>query len=156
MRSAVRLGRILGVEIRLDYSWFIIFVLVTWSLAGHYFPTIHPGWTEIVYWVMGCITSLVFFASVLAHELAHSLVSQAYGVPVRNITLFIFGGAAQISEEPKSARAEFLMALAGPATSVASARCLHCCGWPPPRPTRRSTRYPAGWPPSTWYWPRST
>jgi Zn-dependent protease/CBS domain-containing protein len=116
--NTVRLGRIFGIEIKLDYSWFIVFILTAWSLAGQYFPSMYPGWPRGVYWVMGAITAVLFFLSVLAHELAHSLVSQASGVPVRDITLFIFGGAAQISEEPKTARGELLMALVGPLTSL--------------------------------------
>ncbi len=118
MGNTLSLGRIFGIELKLDYSWFIIFALVAWSLASYYFPTTHPGWSVGIYWAMGAITALLFFASVVAHELAHSFVSQAQGIPVRDITLFIFGGAAQISEEPKSAVNEFLMALAGPATSL--------------------------------------
>ncbi len=117
-RNTLSLGRIFGIEIKLDYSWFIVFALVVWSLAGYYFPQIQPGLPVGTYWVSGVVTALLFFASVVAHELAHSFVSQAHGVPVRDITLFIFGGVAQISEEPKSARNEFLMALAGPVTSL--------------------------------------
>ncbi|MBC7260727.1 MAG: peptidase, partial [Chloroflexi bacterium] len=119
--SSVRIGRILGIEIRVDYSWFIVFVLVTWSLAGQYFPNAYPGWSNTAYWLLGALTAVLFFFSVLAHELAHSVVSQAAGVPVRNITLFIFGGAAQISDEPRTAGAEFWMALVGPLTSLAIA-----------------------------------
>jgi len=118
LRNTLSVGRVFGIELKIDYSWFIIFALMAWSLAGYYFPQTHPGWPTGSYWGMGVITALLFFTSVVAHELAHSFVSQAYGVPVRDITLFIFGGAAQITEEPKSARAEFLMALAGPATSL--------------------------------------
>ena len=118
MRNALRLGSIAGIEIRLDYSWFIVFALVTWSLGAHYFPTQHPGWPNRTYWTLGLITAVLFFASVLIHELAHSLVARSYGTPVRSITLFIFGGAAEISEEPKRAREEFAMALVGPATSL--------------------------------------
>ena len=114
----LRIGRVFGVEIKLDYSWFIIPILMTWSLASQYFPTTHPGWSVGAYWAMGAVTAALFFGSVVAHELAHSFVSQAHGVPVRDITLFIFGAAAQISEEPKTARGEFLMALAGPASSL--------------------------------------
>lgn len=73
----MRLGRILGVEVRLHESWFLIFVLITWSLAGHYFPTTYPGLTSGAYLVMGVITSLLFFSSVLAHELSHSAVARA-------------------------------------------------------------------------------
>jgi len=116
--NTLRLGRLFGIELKLHYSWAIVFVLVAWSLASHYFSMIHPGWSAGVYWAMGTITALLYFASVVAHELAHSFVSQAYGVPVRDITLFIFGGAAHIVEEPRQARDEFLMALAGPATSL--------------------------------------
>ncbi|MGB9880835.1 MAG: site-2 protease family protein [Anaerolineae bacterium] len=119
--SSVRIGRILGIEIRVDYSWFIVFVLVTWSLAGQYFPSAYPGWSNTAYWLLGALTAVLFFLSVLAHELAHSVVSQAARVPVRNITLFIFGGAAQISDEPRTAGAEFWMALVGPLTSLAIA-----------------------------------
>lgn len=115
----LRIGSILGIDLRLDYSWFIVFALVAWSLASHTFPMTHFGWSAGVYWAIGVITALLFFASVVTHELAHSLVSERFGVPVRDITLFIFGGAAQLSEEPKSARGELLMALAGPVVSLA-------------------------------------
>ncbi|MCQ3973436.1 MAG: peptidase [Anaerolineae bacterium] len=121
LSNALRLGRLFGIELKLDYSWFIIFVLMVWSLAGHYFPRVHPGWSYEIYWALGVMTALFFFASVVAHELAHSFVSQAQGVPVRDITLFIFGGVAHISQDPKSARNEFLMTLAGPAASLVMA-----------------------------------
>lgn len=114
----LRIAHILGIDLKLDYSWFIIFAFITWSLAGHYFPMTHPGWSIGVYWAMGVTTALLFFGSVVTHEVAHSLVFRTYGVPVQDITLFVFGGAAQISEEPESARAELLMALAGPITSL--------------------------------------
>ena len=116
-RNSFRLGRVFGIEIKIDYSWFIVFVLVTWSLASQFYPNALPGVSVGLQWLLGAITSVLFFASVVAHELSHSFVSQAHGVPVRDITLFIFGGAAQISEEPKKARDEFLMALAGPLSS---------------------------------------
>jgi Zn-dependent protease/CBS domain-containing protein len=116
--NSLSLGRILGIEIKLDYSWFIIFVLVTWSLAAQLFPDLYPGWSRTAYWAIGVLTALLFFASVVAHELAHSVVSQHYGVPVTDITLFIFGGASHISDEPKTARGELTMALVGPATSI--------------------------------------
>ena len=123
MRNTIRLGTIFGIELKLDYSWFIIFVLITWSLAGHYFPGAHPGWSTGAYWVLGAITSALFFASVVIHELAHSLVSRAFGTPVQDITLFIFGGAAHISQEPRRAREELLMALAGHTASLVWRRC---------------------------------
>jgi Zn-dependent protease/CBS domain-containing protein len=116
--NALRLGRVLGIEIKIDYSWFIIFVLVTWSLAAQLFPDLYPGWSRTAYWLVGLITALLFFGSVLAHELAHSVVSQRHGIPVTDITLFIFGGASHISDEPKTARGELTMALVGPGTSL--------------------------------------
>lgn len=117
-QSPLSLGRLFGIEIKLDYSWFVIFALIIWMLAGHYFPRAHPDWPVYEYVALGIATALMFFGSVLAHELAHSLVSKVHGVGVRDITLFIFGGVAHLSEEPKSARGEFLMALAGPAASL--------------------------------------
>ena len=117
-RNSLRIGRVLDVELRLDYSWFIIFVLVIWMLARGHFPMMHPGWDAVTYWVVGGATSVLFFASVVAHELAHSTVSRAVGVPVREITLFIFGGAARLSREPQRPRDEFLIAAAGPAMSL--------------------------------------
>jgi Zn-dependent protease/predicted transcriptional regulator len=107
-----------GKTLRLDYSWFIVFVLVTWSLAAQLFPDLYPGWSRTAYWAIGILTALLFFGSVVTHELAHSVVSQRYGVPVTDITLFIFGGASHISDEPKTARGELAMALAGPGTSL--------------------------------------
>jgi len=118
MRNTIELGKIFGIQIRIDYSWFIIFLLITWSLASHYFPHYYPGWRPLTYWIVGLMTCLVFFASVLAHELSHSLVSRAHGITVRDITLFIFGGAAQITSEPERPGKEFLMAFAGPLVSI--------------------------------------
>lgn len=125
----MRIGRIFGVDIKLDYSWFLVLVLTTWSLAAQYFPNAYPGWPSTAYWVLGVAAAVLFFASVLAHELAHSVVSQESGVPVRDITLFIFGGAAQISEEPKTARNEFWMALVGPLTSFVFAALFGLLWW---------------------------
>lgn len=129
MRNAIRLGNILGIELRLDYSWFIIFVLITWSLAGHYFPGAHPGWSTGGYWALAAITSGLFFTSVVIHELAHSLVSRAFGTPVHDITLFIFGGAAHIGQEPQRPREELLMALAGPGASLSLAALFFALWW---------------------------
>jgi Zn-dependent protease/CBS domain-containing protein len=128
-RNALRLGSILGIEIKIDYSWFIVFGLVTLSLAGQYFPTAFPGWSSTIYWWMGVVTAVLFFLSVLAHELAHSVVSEGSGVPVKDITLFIFGGAAQIREEPKTASNEFWMALVGPLTSLVLAAVCGALMW---------------------------
>ncbi len=118
MRNSIRLFRLLGIEVGLDFSWFIIFFLITWSLAAGYFPLATDGWSSPVTWLLAGVTSLLFFASVLAHELAHSVVAIATGVPVRSVTLFVFGGVAQISREPRRALDEFLIASAGPAMSL--------------------------------------
>ncbi len=112
------LGRIAGIPVNLDYSWFLIFVLLTWSLAGSYFPQQFPGWASWEYWAIGAAATLLLFFSVLLHEFGHATVARAYGIPVREITLFIFGGVAQIQEEPRSAWSEFWIALAGPAVSL--------------------------------------
>ncbi len=119
MGNAFNLGRLFGIQFRLHYTWFIVFVLVVVSLSAQYFPTTYAGWSLVTYWVIGIITSLLFFASVLAHELAHSLVARVNGIPVKSITLFIFGGVAQITREAKKASAELIMAAAGPACSLA-------------------------------------
>lgn len=143
MRNSIRLGKLFGIEIQLDYSWLLIFVLVTWSLADQY-QSVQPAWTTVVRWGLALATSLLFFASVLAHELAHSLVSQAQGVPVPRITLFLFGGAAQISEQPRRARDEFWMALVGPLTSLAVGAL---CGavWFVTRDGNQAVNTVAGW-----------
>ena len=118
MGSAFNLGKIFGIQFRLHYTWFIIFILVTVSLSWHYFPIVYTDWTGLIYWVIGILTSLLFFASVVAHELAHSLVARINGIPVKSITLFIFGGIAHIAREAARPGAEFKMAAAGPACSL--------------------------------------
>ena len=118
MRTRWRIGRIFGIEVNIDSSWLIIFGLVTLSLASSYFPTQYPTWNTWLHWTVGAATSILFFASVLAHELTHSLVAIRQGEKVRGITLFIFGGVAEISEEPKRPLREFLMALSGPLSSL--------------------------------------
>ncbi|HLI71209.1 MAG TPA: site-2 protease family protein [Ktedonobacteraceae bacterium] len=118
MPGSLRIGRIAGFDIFLHISWLIIFVLLTWSLATDWFPILYPGWTTPTYWGISIVASLLLFGSVLAHELSHSLVARARGLPVRNITLFIFGGVSNIEQEPQSAGVEFQMALVGPLTSL--------------------------------------
>jgi Zn-dependent protease len=117
-RQTVPLGRILGIPIGLDYSWFLIFVLMTWLLASSYFPGEFKNWSPAMYWGTGAATALMLFVSVLLHELGHSVVALSYKIPVRRITLFIFGGIAEIAAEPPSAMAEFLIASAGPIVSL--------------------------------------
>jgi len=118
VKSSVKLGKIAGIPIGLHYTWFIIFILVTVSLAIFFFPATYPLWSTSVYWIVGIATSLLFFASVVAHELAHSLVARRFGVPVRDITLFLFGGVAAITKEVERPVEELLMAISGPLTSL--------------------------------------
>jgi Zn-dependent protease len=118
MGNGIRLVKIFGININLDWSWIFIFILVTWNLAAGVFPSIHPSWSQTQDIILGVIASLLFFASVLAHELAHSLVAISQGLPVRRITLFLFGGVSNIQREPPSPTAEFLIAVVGPITSI--------------------------------------
>ncbi|MDE2623079.1 MAG: site-2 protease family protein [Betaproteobacteria bacterium] len=120
-QQRIPLGRILGIPIGLDFSWFLIFTLLTWMLAGSYYPAAFPDWPHGLYWLMGAITALAFFASVLLHELGHSVMAMRYRVRVRRITLHIFGGIAEIADESPTPKAEFLIALAGPLVSLALA-----------------------------------
>jgi Zn-dependent protease len=117
-RHNISLGRILGIPIALDYSWFVVFALLTWILASSYYPGEFKGWSPPLYWLMGAVTAIMLFVSVLLHELGHSVVALWYKIPVRSITLFLFGGVAQIGAEPPSAVAELLIAIAGPIVSL--------------------------------------
>lgn len=121
MDAHLKLGRIWGIPIGLHYSWFLIFGLVTWSFAVGFLPEDEPGLSTGVYWALGLLTSLLLFGSVLVHELAHAFVALRNKVPVRGINLFIFGGVAQLTEEPKSPGAAFRIAVAGPLASFALA-----------------------------------
>ncbi len=114
--SGMKIGRILGIPIYLHPSWFIIFALITFSLATQ-FASQHPHWTQSQHWILGILTSLLFFCSVVFHELAHSVIAQHYRIPVVSITLFVFGGVARIGKEPGSAKQEFNIAVAGPVSS---------------------------------------
>lgn len=118
MKSSLRLGKIFGIPIGLNYTWFIVFALVTLSLATGYFPSRYEGWGMVGYLGIGLLTSVLFFVSVLLHELAHSVVALAWGVPVKSITLFIFGGVANIGREPERPLAEFFIAIVGPLSSL--------------------------------------
>ena len=118
-KAQIKLGKLWGIPIRLDLSWLLIFVLVTWNLGTGYLPETYPSWSTTLVWVMSVLVSLSFFASVLLHELGHALVARRIGVPVRDITLYLFGGAAEITDEPKSARDELFMGGVGPLVSLA-------------------------------------
>jgi Zn-dependent protease/predicted transcriptional regulator len=115
-RSGFRIGRIFGISIRVDWSWLLIFFLVSWNLSSLLGQT-HEDWGAGMHWALAIGAALLFFASVLAHELAHSLVARAQGTPVANITLFLFGGVSNIQREPDSPKNEFWMAILGPITS---------------------------------------
>ncbi len=118
MPGSLRIGQIAGIDIYINVSWIIILVFLTWSLAVSWFPAIYPGWSVATYWITSLIASLLLFVSVLLHELAHSVVARARGLPVHNITLFIFGGVSNIEQEPTSAGVEFQMAVVGPVVSI--------------------------------------
>lgn len=121
MNTSIKLGRIWGIPIGLHFSWFLIFGLVTWSLAVGYFPQEYPELVTSAYWILGAVTSILFFGSVLVHELGHALVALRNRLPVRAIKLFIFGGVAELTQEPRSAGVEFRIAIAGPLASLALA-----------------------------------
>ena len=118
MGSGIRLGRLFGIDIVIDWSLLIIFGLITFSLGAGLFPRWHPEWGAGLAWMTALAAAVLFFASVLAHELAHALVGRLGGIRVRRITLFMFGGMAQMENEPPTWRIELVMALAGPATSL--------------------------------------
>ena len=118
LRGGIPIGKAFGIQLRLHYSWFFIFALITFALAGVYFPDTYPTWSLSARIAAGLITSVLFFASVLVHELMHSIVSQRQGVPVQSITLFFLGGVSQITSEPKQPADEFRMAIIGPLTSL--------------------------------------
>ena len=113
-RHAIPIGRIFGISIDLDYSWFLVFGLVTWALAVGYYPHEFKHWGVAEYWLMGAGTAVMLFASVLLHELGHSVVAKRYGIAVPRITLFIFGGVSEIATEPRSPGVEFWIATSGP------------------------------------------
>ena len=114
----VDLFRIAGIRIAIDWSWTVVFLLVLWSLSAGYFPRAHPGYPPLDYWAIGATATILFFVSVLVHELSHALVANRAGQVVRRITLFIFGGVAHLTREPRDARTEIVIAAVGPVTSL--------------------------------------
>lgn len=134
-----KLFKLLGFEVRVDVSWLIIAVLITWSLAVGFFPRYYENLPTAVYWWMGVAGALGLFFSIVFHEFFHSVVARRMGLPMKGITLFIFGGVAEMSEEPANARVEFLMAIAGPLSSIALGGIFfgifsvgRTAGWPVP------------------------
>lgn len=118
MDHGTKIFRIFGIDIYLHYSWWLIFILLTWSLATGFFPQFYPEFASRTYWLMGGLSALLLFCSVLLHELSHSLVARAKKIKVDSITLFFFGGIAGISKEDIKPASEFLMAIAGPIFSL--------------------------------------
>lgn len=134
-----QLFRLFGFPVRADWSWLILLALITWSLAVGYFPEVAPDLSNTLYWIMGFVGALGLFASIIVHEFCHSVAARSQGMPMRGITLFIFGGVAEMGDEPPSPRSEFLVAIAGPgATIVVIFVCLmlryfgDMIGWPQP------------------------
>ncbi|OHC12489.1 MAG: hypothetical protein A3K50_06405 [Planctomycetes bacterium RIFOXYD12_FULL_42_12] len=112
-----KVATIMGIPIRVHFSWFIVFGLITWSLSTHYFPKAAPELPVASYWIKGTLAALLLFASVAFHELSHSYIAKKYRIPITSITLFIFGGIAQMKGEPPHPKAEFRIAIAGPLSS---------------------------------------
>jgi Zn-dependent protease/CBS domain-containing protein len=121
LTNSIRLFSIRGIEVGVHYSWLIIFALLTWSLSGFVFPGLVPGLPAIEYWILGGLSTLLLFVSVLIHELAHSFMALARGLNAKSITLFIFGGVSNLGGEAKQPSTEFLVAIVGPLTSFALA-----------------------------------
>ncbi|HVL54305.1 MAG TPA: site-2 protease family protein, partial [Vitreimonas sp.] len=119
MTSSFRVFSVAGIDIRVHPSWLVIFLLVTWSLASAYFPMTLPNEPATTHWLLGAVASLLLFASVLIHELAHSLVARARGLEVHSITLFLFGGVSNLASESRQPGIEFLVAIVGPLSSFA-------------------------------------
>jgi Zn-dependent protease/CBS domain-containing protein len=122
---SLTLFELLGFKIRVDASWVLLALLITWSLARGFFPASYPGLPVAIYWWMGIAGMIGLVFSLILHELSHSVVARRYGMPIRGITLFIFGGVAEMEDEPPNAKAEFLMAIAGPIMSFALALAFY-------------------------------
>lgn len=133
----VTLFKLFGFSVYLDASWVFIALLVTWSLAVGYFPMNYPDLAPSIYWLMGIVGAAGLFGSIIFHEFSHSLVARRYGLPMKGITLFLFGGISEMMEEPSNPKTEFLMAAAGPASSIVLGFCFYLlfdwgkdAGWP--------------------------
>jgi Zn-dependent protease len=123
----LQIARVFGIPIYLHFSWLIIFGLIVWTLSTGYFPSRYPDLPASSSWAKGLMASLLFFVSILLHELGHAVVALKNGLRTRSITLFIFGGVAQLEGEPRDGRAEFWMAAAGPLVSLGLAGLFHVC-----------------------------
>lgn len=123
----IQIARVMGIPIHLHFSWLIIFSLIVWTLSTGYFPAQYPDLPASSYWAKGLVASLLFFVSILLHELGHALVALRHGLRTRSITLFIFGGIARLEKDPKDGRTEFWVAAAGPAVSLTLAGLFYTC-----------------------------
>jgi Zn-dependent protease/CBS domain-containing protein len=137
--NRITLFKLFGFEVKLDWSWIVIAVLVAWSLAEGFFPHYYQGFSTYTYWLMGILGALGLFASIVFHEFFHSLIARKHGLPMRGITLFIFGGVAEMAESPPSPKVEFSLAIAGPLSSIFLGVFLYTIyflgkliGWPTP------------------------
>src|SRR4026207_250619 len=128
----IQIARVIGIPIYLHFSWLIIFGLIAWTLSTGYFPAQSPDLPASSYWAKGLVASLLFFVSILLHELGHAFVARRQGLRTLSITLFVFGGVAQLEKDPKDGRAEFWMAAAGPAARLVLAGAFYTAAAPPP------------------------
>ena len=123
--GGIRIARVFGVPVYIHFSWVVIFGLITWSLATGYFPAHYPDLPASSYWAKGLVASLLFFVSILLHEMGHAVVALRHGIGIRSITLFIFGGVAQMDKDPEQGWTEFRIAAAGPVVSLALAALFY-------------------------------
>ncbi|HEY9158400.1 site-2 protease family protein [Candidatus Binatus sp.] len=120
-KGSIEIFKVAGIQVAIDYSWLVIFALILWSLASGYFPGQYPGYSTGIYWLVGLVATILFFGSVLAHELCHAAMGNRLGEEVHRITLFIFGGMAELEHEPKSGIDELKIAAVGPLSSLVMA-----------------------------------
>ncbi len=128
MVGTFRIGKVLGFEINIHWSWLFIFLLITWTFATSTLEEFYPEWTTARRWIVGSAASIIFFLSILAHEMSHAIVARRYGISVSSITLFVFGGVSNLTKEPENPRQEFWIAIVGPLTSFAMA-LLFAIAW---------------------------
>ncbi|HMK82596.1 MAG TPA: site-2 protease family protein, partial [Candidatus Bathyarchaeia archaeon] len=124
---SVKLGRIMGIPVRIHYTLWLVFILIAWSLAYSYMPHQYPGLNTFTYWTIGIFSAITLFASVLVHELSHCYIAKKNGLPIARVTLFFFGGVSEMTEEPQDPKVEVKMAAAGPLMSFLIAGVLGSC-----------------------------
>ena len=126
---SLQIGKVRGIPVRLHFTLLVVIALITWTLASNFMPQFYPDLTEREYWIMGIVGAVLLFVSVFLHELSHSMVAMGYGIPVRSITLFIFGGVSEIREETRNPKKEFNISFAGPAASFALSLMFASLWW---------------------------